>query len=73
MTDDIIQLVKDHINSFPNYESYYTRRDISCKCFHVEVSLAQMYTLYCDKYKSEAISISSYTSVFKGKHLLYHL
>ena len=49
LKDDAIELVKDHINSFPNYESHYARRHSNCKYFHADLSITQMYKLYCEK------------------------
>ena len=49
LKDDGIELVKDHINSFPNYESHYARRDSNCKYFHADLSITQIYKLYCEK------------------------
>ncbi|XP_067633255.1 uncharacterized protein [Eurosta solidaginis] len=71
LTDEKIQLVKDHINSFPKYESHYTRRDTSVEYLHADVSLSQMYNLFCNKFKHDAISISAYSSIFKTMNIKF--
>ena len=67
LKDDAIELVRDQINNLPNYESHYARTDSNCKYFHADLCIAQMYKLHCKKYNSEAISMSSYAYIFKGK------
>lgn len=41
LTDDKVQLVRDYINSFPKYESHYTRRDTNCQYLHAVLSRAK--------------------------------
>lgn len=69
--ENVAQIVRDHINSFPAYESHYTRRDTSCKYFHADLTLKQMHKLYCDKHETNTVSQTKYYQIFKGKFKIY--
>ncbi|XP_055859195.1 uncharacterized protein LOC129921411 [Episyrphus balteatus] len=62
--------IREHIKSFPAYESHYTRRDSSCKYFHSDLTLSKMYRLYCEKHQSVA-SISTYSKIFKTMNIKF--
>lgn len=68
LSENIISNIKEHINSFPSYESHYSRRDSTCKYFHSSLTLLEMHKLYCERYRSRPISLTSYTKIFKSKN-----
>lgn len=45
-----INLVKEHINSFPKVESHYCRRDSSKLYLSSDLNKAVMYRLYTDNF-----------------------
>lgn len=70
LTDNKIAEVLEHINSFPAYESHYTRKYSSQKYFHSELNISTMYRQYTEKYE-QPISISKYTSIFKAQNIKF--
>ena len=53
-TEDDIAFIKQHINSFPRYQSHYSRQDNPHrKYLSPELSVAKMYQLYKEKYREE--------------------
>jgi hypothetical protein len=67
LPENRLNLIKAHINSFPAYESHYTRRDTTCKYFEAHLSVALMHRLYMEKYPSEIVSRTTYSQILKGK------
>lgn len=51
-SNETLQQVKDHISSFPLYQSHYTRRESSRRYLPPHLSLSLMYNLYCDQINS---------------------
>lgn len=66
INEEVVELIKTHINSFPAYESHYTRRDTSCKYLHADLTLADMYRLFGEKHSTVSVSMSTFSSIFKG-------
>lgn len=66
----VVDNIKKHINSFPSYESHYSRKHTSLKYFHADLTIAEMYRLYCEEFSSEAASLSKYTEIFKSKTII---
>lgn len=74
ISEEMIDLIKSHIDSFPAYESHYSRRDTSCKYFHADLTLATIYKLFCEKHPTTLVSMSKFSNIFKGTHqLTYNL
>lgn len=62
--------VKRHINSFPSYESHYTRRNNDKKYLPCHLNLRLMYKLYCD-ISNKAVSRSVYEEEFHKMNLSF--
>ena len=64
-----------HINSFPCYQSHYTRKDnVNKKYLHPELNIKKMYNLYVEKYTSEnkqPVKLKYYYHVFSTKFNLH--
>ena len=53
-SDDDIAFIKQHIESFPHYQSHYSRCDnLHRKYLSPELSIAKMYELYKEKFREE--------------------
>lgn len=53
-SDDDIELIKQHISSFPRYQSHYSRQDNpNRKYLSPTLSVAKMYTMYQEKCQEE--------------------
>lgn len=66
--------IVNHINSFPAYESHYSRRHTKKKYLPHYLNLSILYDLYreeCKKAEMEAVSKVSYSSVFKSLGLSF--
>lgn len=61
----MIDEIKEHINSFPAYESHYSRRDTSQKYLLADLSINKIYGLYCEKV-ANPVSSSKFGSVFNS-------
>ena len=70
LSDDKLQEITDHINSFPAYESRYTRQISERKYLQSDLTLNKMYSLYCEKF-TNPVSISKYGSIFKTMNLKF--
>ncbi|CAG9840815.1 unnamed protein product [Diabrotica balteata] len=70
-----IQLVRDHINSFPSYESHYTRaHNPNRKFLDPELNVRTMYTLYKEKCVEDPVSESLYRQIFhRDFNLHFHV
>ena len=77
LTEDTIDLVKEHINSFPKFISHYTRKDNpNRKYLSPELNLSKMYILYkdfCSQRHAEPVKISKYRDIFNTQfNLSFH-
>lgn len=70
ITDEKIRDIHDHINSFPAYESHYTRRDTAKKYLQSDLTISKMYELYCSN-REKPVSISKYSEIFKTMNLKF--
>lgn len=61
---EAIQEVFEHINSFPAYESHYTRKVSSKKYLQADLNISTMHRLYAENIEKQ-ISLSKYSSLFK--------
>lgn len=64
----IIQFVKEHIDSFPRIESHYCRRDSQKQYLSPELNISKMYRLYndyfCVERNIQAVSLFVYQKTF---------
>lgn len=65
LSQEKINEVKCHVNSFPNYESHYSRRHTKKRYFHSNLSVAKMYKMYREEH-SHPISLTKYSQIFRG-------
>lgn len=77
LSEDKINLVKEHINSFPKFISHYTRKDNpNRKYLSPELNLSKMYVLYkdfCAQRRAEPVKISKYRDIFNTQfNLSFH-
>ena len=70
LNEDKVKEIIDHINSFPAYESHYTRKVSAVKYLAPDLSIAEMYRSYSVKINQPA-SISMYTKMFKTLNLKF--
>ncbi len=74
---DVIQAVKDHIESFPVMESHYCRSGSQRKYFAADLTIQKLYNLYTEKCQTngqQAVSFSSYKGIFGKQYNIgfYH-
>lgn len=70
LSSEAIQKVKDHILSFPAYESHYSRRHTGKKYLQSHLNLSVMYELYKQQ-ETNAVSKSVYRNEFKKFNLKF--
>lgn len=70
LPETIIEDIKNHIASFPAYESHYTRRDSAKKYLHADLNLTKMYKLFSEN-RTSAVSITKYSEIFKSLNLKF--
>lgn len=69
-----IERIKSHIQSYPQYESHYSRTKTSKKYLHPDLNISKMYEAYVDKCKDEKVlpkSYHFYREIFKGENLAF--
>lgn len=71
LSDEKIKQIKDHIESFPTFESHYSRRDTTKKYLNPDLNISLMHRLFCDRHGSKAISLTKYSEVFKSLNLSF--
>lgn len=70
LPETTIEAVKAHINSFPAYESHYTRRKSEKRYLHADLNISLMYKLYCED-REKPVSIWKYTQIFNGMNIKF--
>lgn len=65
-----ISAVLDHINSFPAYQSHYTRKVSTIKYLQADLNISTMYRLYTEQ-TTESVSLSKYSETFKSLNLKF--
>ncbi|KAJ1518887.1 hypothetical protein ONE63_011500 [Megalurothrips usitatus] len=68
MEDTLKDSIRSHINSFPAYESHYSRKQTKQKYLSAEMDVAKMHALFNDGRKKiglKGTSYSSYRRIFK--------
>ena len=72
----VIKGIKDHIDSFPNMESHYTRSDTNKKYLDCRLNVQKMYDLYVEECAKQEIckvpSIHKYREIFNTMNLSFH-
>lgn len=60
----------EFINSFPSYESHYSRRDTSLRYLPSDLSVAAMHRLYCEKY-DHSVALTTFSRLFNQMGLKF--
>lgn len=64
-SEENISIVKQHIHSFPQYQSHYSRNDSPhCMYLSPELSITKMYNLYKEEHGGNAVSEWVYRKIF---------
>lgn len=63
ISDENRQVIKEHILSFPSYESHYTRKSTSKKYLPSHLTINKMYNLFCEN-RDKPPSIKIYNQEF---------
>lgn len=69
-SDEKIKEVIEHIKSFPQYKSHYTRRESNKKYLPPHLNLQKMYNLYCEG-RTNNVSRSIYEREFKKLNISF--
>ncbi|KAL4704604.1 hypothetical protein ACJJTC_002038 [Scirpophaga incertulas] len=69
--DDIVQTIKNHINSYPLYESHYSRSHTNRRYLPSGLSLVLMYQMYKEKVTSNPVSYTFFGNVFRTMGLSF--
>lgn len=70
LSDEIVGEITAHINSFPAYESHYTRRNTSQKYLRSDLNLTLMHKMYLEK-SENSVSYSKYANIFQQLNLKF--
>lgn len=70
ISESAIKLIKDHIISYPAYESHYNRKDSSKKYLAVGLNLSIMYDMYKEKIKTP-VSRTYFSNIFRTMCLAF--
>lgn len=74
IAEDDIQLVKQHIESFPKVESHYCRANTQRQYLDSTLNIKKMYSLYtefCENSKKQPVKETFYRKVFCNDYNLY--
>lgn len=71
-SEEQLERVRQHILSFPQYESHYSRNKTSKKFLPSHLSLEKMYSLYCeDLLESDRVCKTIYSKIFGSLNLSF--
>lgn len=72
-SETITQLkeVKQHVLSFPAYESHYACSQTKKKCLPRKLNIATMYKLYKNQCQNKPICLTKYTKIFKAENISF--
>lgn len=70
IAEDKIKAIKDHINSYPVYESHYSRRHTAKKYLPTGLSISVIYEMYKEKV-SNPVSYGFFGKVFRSMGLSF--
>ncbi|KAJ8930801.1 hypothetical protein NQ314_016357 [Rhamnusium bicolor] len=62
--DNLRNMVKEHIASFPTEESHYSRQKCAKMCLSSDLNIQKMFELFHEKYKEPKIKLHFYRDVF---------
>lgn len=65
--DPDLELIRQHIASFPLQENHYSRNESSKKCLPPDLNFSKMHRLFMKQYPNSKVSLRTYTAVFKKK------
>lgn len=68
--EETLEKVRQHIASFPAYQSHYTRRHTKRKYLASHLNLSIMYKLYCEN-EEKPVSLASYRKEFQKTELKF--
>lgn len=75
-SEEDMDFIRNHINSFPKIESHYRRAETSKQYLESNLNMARMYSLYCEKCEDEGRKSASetvYRKVFNTEfNLSFH-
>lgn len=63
---NVNQLIRDHINSFPQELSHYSRKRSSKECLSPDLTVQKMYELFKQKHPNIDISCTKYRKIFRA-------
>lgn len=71
--EEVLKIVRNHIESFPAVEGHYTRKSPNRKYLGAELNVPKMYQLYLENYKAtvpedKLASITIYRKVFNEEY-----
>lgn len=70
ISEERLKEVRDHIQSFPAYESHYSRKHSSQKFLPADLNLSTMFKLYSEN-TSQSVSLSKYSEIFHSFSLKF--
>nr|CAI5827038.1 unnamed protein product [Callosobruchus analis] len=62
-----VDKVCEHIRSFPQQESYFSRNASSKNCLSADLNISKMHRLFLKKYPDANVSLRSYHDIFHSK------
>lgn len=72
--ENVKDLIREHILSFPKQESHYSRSKTATEFLSEDLNLKKMYRLFCEKYpEHKSISIRTYNDIFAKLNLKFGL
>lgn len=66
-----IEVVRQHINSFPAYKSHYSRRHTNKNYLPSHLNISIMFKLYCEQYPVNPVSLNIYSREFHSLDLKF--
>jgi hypothetical protein len=67
VSSESAQTVLDHINSFPRFESHYSRSSIQRQYLDPNLSVLSTYFMYCSNYDIPPVKLHTYREIFTTK------
>lgn len=68
---ETLESVRQHIQSFPAYESHYCRQQSSVKYLSSDLTISKMYELYRESMSSKPVSLTIYSKCFHDLNLSF--
>ena len=70
-SSDVVDAVKDHIKSFPAYQSHYTRKTNDKRILQSSLNLTKMFALYKESVQTQYVSRTIYEREFHKMKLTF--